>query len=143
MYPILLVKPIHSGGPLCDDSRSSRTRIRHFVRLGPSDYPELMGTEQSHRSLVSEDSSTVPVIRTLLISDFVDSTALVERLGDQHVAQIFERHDAMARDLLAARGEQKIDKRDGLSFSFIDPRMRCMEREPEFCLPDSMRFLYE
>ena len=125
MYPILLVKPIHSGDPPTGDPRSSNTRIGHLVRVSPSDYPAPMSTEQPHLSLVSEDSAIVPVIRTLLITDFVDSTALVERLGDQRVAHIFERHDAMARDLLASHGGQEIDKTDGFLFSFIDPWMPC------------------
>jgi predicted ATPase/class 3 adenylate cyclase/Tfp pilus assembly protein PilF len=54
----------------------------------------------------------------LLVTDLVDSTLLVERLGDQAAAQIFAEHDRRARDLLARHGGREIDRTDGFLLLF-------------------------
>ena len=74
-----------------------------------------VGTDQS----AARRGSTV--IRTLLLTDFVDSTRLVESLGDQQAARIFARHDRRARDLLERHGGREIDKTDGFLFLFTRP----------------------
>ena len=56
----------------------------------------------------------------LLVTDLVDSTLLVERLGDQAAAQIFAEHDRHARDLLARHGGREIDRSDGFLLLFDD-----------------------
>ncbi len=61
------------------------------------------------------------VVKTLLVSDLVDSTRLVERLGDERSAVLFERCDRLARDLLAKHGGQEIDKTDGYLALFERP----------------------
>ena len=40
------------------------------------------------------------VLRSLLLTDVVDSTALVESLGEERAAEIWAAHDDLARDLL-------------------------------------------
>src|SRR3569623_2659573 len=45
-------------------------------------------------------SAIGPLLRTLVLCDLVNSTALVERLGDQHAAALLRRHDRLARDLV-------------------------------------------
>ena len=45
-----------------------------------------------------------PVLRTLVLCDLADSTALVERLGDQRAAELLRRHDRLARAELAGGG---------------------------------------
>lgn len=60
-------------------------------------------------------------IRTLLLNDLVDSTRLVERLGDARAAQIFEQHDRVARDLLQQTAGREIDKSDGFLMLFDRP----------------------
>ncbi|HEX8435795.1 tetratricopeptide repeat protein, partial [Archangium sp.] len=60
-------------------------------------------------------------IRTLLMTDLVESTRLVETLGDTRAAQLFNRHDRLARDLLRAHGGQEIDKTDGFLLLFDRP----------------------
>lgn len=60
-------------------------------------------------------------LKTLLITDFVDSTAWVASMGDERAAQIFERHDCIARDLLADYHGIEIDKTDGFLFLFDRP----------------------
>ena len=54
----------------------------------------------------------------LLVTDLVDSTLLVERLGDQAAAQVFAEHDRRSRDLLAQHGGREIDRSDGFLLLF-------------------------
>jgi putative peptide modification system cyclase len=66
-------------------------------------------------------TGTTSVLRTLVLSDLVDSTALVERLGDQRAAELFRRHDKLARALMQRHGGQEIDKTDGFLLVFERP----------------------
>ncbi|GAA0712281.1 putative peptide modification system cyclase [Dokdonella soli] len=66
-------------------------------------------------------TAAVPLLRTLVLCDLVDSTALVERLGDQHAAELFRKHDRLARALLATHGGREIDKTDGFLILFDRP----------------------
>ena len=50
------------------------------------------------------------VVKTLMVTDLAGSTRLVERLGDERSALLFERCDRLTRDLLAEHGGQEIDK---------------------------------
>lgn len=52
--------------------------------------------------------------RALLLTDLVDSTRLVERLGDTRAAEVFAAHDRAARALLARHSGREIDRTDGL-----------------------------
>ncbi len=61
------------------------------------------------------------VLRTLVVCDLVDSTALVERLGDQRAAELFRRHDRLARALMQEHGGREIDKTDGFLLMFERP----------------------
>ncbi len=60
-------------------------------------------------------------LRTLLLSDLVGSTRLVEELGDRRSAELAARHDRLARDLLAEHGGREIDKTDGFLILFERP----------------------
>jgi putative peptide modification system cyclase len=62
-----------------------------------------------------------PLLRTLALCDLVDSTGLVERLGDQRTAALMRRHDRLARDLLHRYNGQEIDKTDGFLVLFERP----------------------
>src|SRR5688572_16219809 len=53
---------------------------------------------------------SVPRVRTLLVCDLADSTALLERLGDSAAADLIRQHDRVARDLLHRHGGREIDK---------------------------------
>ncbi|MFC4727409.1 putative peptide modification system cyclase [Coralloluteibacterium thermophilus] len=57
----------------------------------------------------------------VLVCDLVDSTALIERLGDLRGAALLRRHDQLARDLLDRHGGQVIDKSDGYLALFERP----------------------
>jgi putative peptide modification system cyclase len=66
-------------------------------------------------------TGTTSVLRTLVLSDLVDSTALVERLGDQRAAERFRSPDKFARSLMQRHGGQEIDKTDGFLVVFERP----------------------
>ena len=60
-------------------------------------------------------------LKALLVIDLVDSTALVESLGDCRAAEIFESYDRVARDLLVKHHGLEIDKTDGFLLIFDRP----------------------
>ena len=60
-------------------------------------------------------------LRTLLLTDLVDSTALVDRIGDRRAAEIGERFDRLSRDLLETWNGVEIDKTDGFLLLFERP----------------------
>ncbi|HEX2009987.1 MAG TPA: hypothetical protein VJN44_03525, partial [Roseateles sp.] len=57
-------------------------------------------------------------VRTLLLTDVVDSTHLSALLGDAEMAQLWAAHDRVARDLLPRHGGREIDKTDGMLLLF-------------------------
>ena len=57
-------------------------------------------------------------LRTLLLTDVVDSTQLSQRLGDAAMAEVWAAHDRVARDLLREAGGREIDKTDGMLLMF-------------------------
>ncbi len=61
------------------------------------------------------------VLRTLVLCDLVDSTALIERIGDQRAAELFRKHDRLARTLVQQYGGKEIDKTDGFLLMFERP----------------------
>ena len=66
-------------------------------------------------------NSATSVLRSLALCDLVDSTALVERLGDQRAAELIRKHDRFARTLMLAHGGKEIDKTDGFLLIFERP----------------------
>lgn len=62
----------------------------------------------------------LPAVRTLLLTDVVDSTRLVESLGDARAAELWVAHDRMTRDLLASHDGREIDRTDGFLLLFED-----------------------
>ena len=69
----------------------------------------------------AKEPSARSVLRTLVLADLVDSTALVERLGDQRSAELIRRHDKFARALMLEHGGREIDKTDGFLLIFERP----------------------
>jgi class 3 adenylate cyclase len=61
------------------------------------------------------------LIKTLLLTDLVGSTKMVEAVGDERAAQIFERFDYLARDLLIEHDGLEIDRADGFLLLFDRP----------------------
>ena len=54
----------------------------------------------------------------LVFTDLVDSTLLVQRIGDAGAAQMWANHDRAARDLLTRNGGREIDRTDGFFLTF-------------------------
>ena len=61
------------------------------------------------------------VLRTLLLCDLVDSTGLVERMGDLAAAELIRKHDRLARTLADRHHGREIDKTDGFMMMFDRP----------------------
>ncbi len=66
-------------------------------------------------------SATSSLLRTLLLCDLVNSTGLVERIGDIAAAELIRKHDRLARSLAERHGGQEIDKTDGFMMMFGRP----------------------
>ncbi len=62
-----------------------------------------------------------PQVRTLLLTDLVDSTLLVEKLGDGPAALLFRAHDRMVLELQQRWRGRLIDRSDGLLLLFERP----------------------
>ncbi len=60
-------------------------------------------------------------VRTLLLTDVVDSTRLSQLLGDLVMADLWAAHDRLARDLLPLWRGREIDKTDGMLLLFDSP----------------------
>ena len=67
----------------------------------------------------NEASGTYPC--TLLLCDLVDSTALMDRLGDIAGTNLVRQHDQLARTSMARHGGREIDKTDGFLVLFERP----------------------
>ncbi|HET8941103.1 MAG TPA: putative peptide modification system cyclase [Rudaea sp.] len=78
-----------------------------------------MDTTQSEQS--TQQPTPVPLLRTVVLCDLVDSTALTEQLGDRDAAQFMHRLDRQCRDLLARHCGREIDKTDGFLLLFERP----------------------
>lgn len=62
-----------------------------------------------------------PQLRTLLLTDLVDSTGLVERLGDTPASELFREHDNLVLKLQQQWRGRLIDRSDGLLLLFERP----------------------
>lgn len=66
-------------------------------------------------------ASDTPALRTLLLTDLCDSTALIERLGDTATAALFRDHDALVLTLQQRWQGRLIDRSDGMLLIFVRP----------------------
>lgn len=73
----------------------------------------------------SVDNRAEPALCTLLLLDLVESTALVDRLGEKRAAELIRRHDRLARDLMRRHRGREIDKTDGFLVLFERPIQAC------------------
>ncbi len=71
--------------------------------------------------LLTTPVETGASLKTLVLTDLVRSTHLIEELGDSRTAELFARHDAMARELVACHEGLEIDKADGFLLLFDRP----------------------
>jgi putative peptide modification system cyclase len=61
------------------------------------------------------------VLRAIAVCDLVNSTALIEQLGDRKGAEFMQQLDRFARDLLKRHNGREIDKTDGFLLLFDRP----------------------
>lgn len=66
-------------------------------------------------------AASAPQVRTLLLTDLVDSTQLVERLGDVAAVDLFRAHDRIVLELQQRWRGRLIDRSDGLLLIFERP----------------------
>ncbi|MEO6517939.1 MAG: putative peptide modification system cyclase [Pseudoxanthomonas sp.] len=70
---------------------------------------------------MARNASEGPQLRTLLLTDLVDSTGLVERMGDLPASELFREHDRLVLKLQQAWRGRLIDRSDGLLLLFERP----------------------
>ena len=80
-----------------------------------------MNAVQNEQPSVVEQPTPTPLLRTVVLCDLVDSTALIEQLGDVDAATFMHRLDRQCRNLLAQHAGREIDKTDGFLFLFDRP----------------------
>jgi putative peptide modification system cyclase len=69
----------------------------------------------------AESERPEALLRAVLICDLIESTALVERLGDRAAADLMSRHDRLARAALQRHDGREVDKTDGFLLLFDRP----------------------
>ncbi len=75
-------------------------------------------TDQSSNAGTSKPES---LLRAIAVCDLVDSTALIEQLGDRKGAEFMQQLDRFSRDLLQRHRGREIDKTDGFLLLFDRP----------------------
>lgn len=65
--------------------------------------------------------ASAPQLRTLLLTDLVDSTGVVERLGDTPASDLFRAHDRLVLQLQQQWRGRLIDRSDGMLLLFERP----------------------
>ncbi|MEX1309431.1 MAG: protein kinase [Candidatus Sulfomarinibacteraceae bacterium] len=127
MTAILRDEPPPLPTILDNEAPGLRTLVARCLEKDPDRRPQQAQTlAEELRAVVSAAaaSSTVAgastaatsdgvALKTLLLSDLVNSTRLLEELGDQRAFSLFGRHDKIARALLSSYGGREIDETDG------------------------------
>ncbi|CAE1132732.1 putative peptide modification system cyclase [Xanthomonas euroxanthea] len=80
-----------------------------------------MSARAHARKDASSEAIQAPRLRTLLLTDLCDSTALVERIGDNAAAALFREHDRLVVKLQQQWRGRLIDRSDGLLLLFDRP----------------------
>ncbi len=80
-----------------------------------------MSARTHARKDASSEAMQAPRLRTLLLTDLCDSTALVERIGDNAAAALFREHDRLVVKLQQQWRGRLIDRSDGLLLLFDRP----------------------
>lgn len=82
-----------------------------------------MSPPESRRARGWSVAGPVPgesVLCTLVLTDLVDSAALLARLGERRGSELIARVDRVTRDLTRSRGGREIDRSDGFLLVFPD-----------------------
>ncbi len=104
-----------------------RNELEHLQREVGSDAPSIGAASTGGPPGARPHVESGLAVKTLLVTDLVASTKLVEALGDERAAEVMASHDRMVRDLAASCGGREIDKTDGFLLLFDRPldAVRC------------------
>jgi len=80
-----------------------------------------MDTRETRHPSNPAQPAVRPLLRAVLFCDIVESTALVERLGDVRAAGFLQRHDQLMRQAMRLCEGQIVDKADGVLALFERP----------------------
>src|SRR5256885_9618600 len=80
-----------------------------------------MSADRSQTVASAEGERPEALLRAVLICDLIDSTGLVERLGDRAAADLMSRHDRVARAAMQRHDGREVDKTDGFLLLFDRP----------------------
>ena len=80
-----------------------------------------MDSSEPRPSQSLNTAPVTPMLRTVLLCDIVESTAMIERLGDVRAVALLKRHDQLLRQLMELCHGQLIDKADGVLALFERP----------------------
>jgi len=80
---------------------------------------ETMSSENPQTA--AEQGKAESLLRAIAVCDLVDSTALIEQLGDRKGAAFMQQLDRFARDILQRHHGREIDKTDGFLLLFERP----------------------
>jgi class 3 adenylate cyclase len=102
----------------------------HFVAIDPDQILDVVEpfVREHAREVVPEPTSDDRVLATVMVTDIVDSTPTVARLGDRPWAELLERHHRVVRSLLVRHRGEEIDAAgDGFLALFDGPAraIRC------------------
>ena len=76
--------------------------------------------QTDHQSIIGQPKPE-SLLRAIAVCDLVDSTALIEQLGDRKGAEFMQQLDRFSRDLLQRHRGREIDKTDGFLLLFDRP----------------------
>ena len=80
-----------------------------------------MSEIQTDQSSNAGQNKPESLLRAIAVCDLVDSTALIEQLGDRKGAEFMQQLDRFSRDLLQRHRGREIDKTDGFLLLFDRP----------------------
>jgi putative peptide modification system cyclase len=80
-----------------------------------------MSPQPTDPSANAEQGRPESLLRAIAVCDLVDSTALIEQLGDRKGAAFMQQLDRFARDILQRHRGREIDKTDGFLLLFERP----------------------
>ena len=81
----------------------------------------VMGEGTTAATTTPDEGVGVPRLRTILLTDLVDSTEVVEKIGDGPAAELFRDHDRLVLQLQQRWRGRLIDRSDGMLLLFERP----------------------
>jgi putative peptide modification system cyclase len=80
-----------------------------------------MSDASANDEVTEESRQGEPSLRTVVMLELADSTAMVARLGDERATELIQRHDRLVRDLIRRDRGREIDKTDSFLLLFERP----------------------